>query len=145
MNTNNDPRREALALWAQQQSALSLKPDTLRPASADASFRRYFRIDSDQPEHPSVILMDAPPPKEDVRPFIDIAGRLWRSGVNVPQILAADVETGFLALTDLGNTTFWAFWTNAPRARCTSRPGSRWCASRRPLIRRASRHTTVPA
>lgn len=106
MNTNTDSRREALADWARRQTGLALLPETLETASADASFRRYFRIRSERPTHPTVILMDAPPPKEDVRPFIDIAGRLLQAGVHVPQVLAADVDAGFLALTDLGNTTY---------------------------------------
>lgn len=106
MNTNKDPRKDALANWAGQQKTWAMEPDTIAPASADASFRRYFRVAASHPEHPSVILMDAPPGQEDVRPFIDIAGRLWDAGVHVPQILAADVEQGFLALSDLGNTTY---------------------------------------
>lgn len=106
MNTNNDTRLKALADWAGRQTGLALLPDTIEVASADASFRRYFRIRSDRQVHPTVILMDAPPPQEDVRPFVDIASRLWKAGVNVPQVLAADVDAGFLALTDLGNTTY---------------------------------------
>lgn len=106
MNTNTDPRRQALAEWAAQQKNLGVQPETLAPASADASFRRYFRVSAGHVEHPTVILMDAPPPQENVRPFIDIASRLWDAGVHVPQVLAADVERGFLALSDLGNTTY---------------------------------------
>jgi aminoglycoside/choline kinase family phosphotransferase len=106
MNTNTDTRLQALQHWAAEQTELGLQPDTLEVASADASFRRYFRLRSNSARHPTVILMDAPPPQENVRPFIDIAGRLWGAGVNVPQVLAADVDRGFLALTDLGNSTY---------------------------------------
>ncbi len=72
-------------------------------ASSDASFRRYFRWQGG--EH-SLILMDAPPPQEDCRPFVKVAGLLAEAGVHVPQILAADLERGFLLLSDLGRQTY---------------------------------------
>lgn len=75
----------------------------LLPASADASFRRYFRIHSGGD---SFIVMDAPPEREHCRPFIDIAGRLAQSGIHVPRILATDLEQGFLLLSDLGETAY---------------------------------------
>ncbi|WP_348756177.1 phosphotransferase [uncultured Aquincola sp.] len=81
-----------------------LQLPSLRPASADASFRRYFRVDADG--HRSFVVMDAPPPQEDVRPFIDIAGRIQRAGLHAPQVLAADEARGFLLLTDLGNQLY---------------------------------------
>ena len=76
---------------------------TLTPASSDASFRRYFRWQGDGR---SLILMDAPPPQEDCRPFVKVAERLATAGVNVPQILAADLDRGFLLLSDLGRQTY---------------------------------------
>ncbi|MDA7087696.1 phosphotransferase [Pseudomonas sp. SA3-5] len=76
---------------------------TLTPASSDASFRRYFRWQGDGR---SLILMDAPPPQEDCRPFVKVAQRLDEAGVNVPQILAQDLERGFLLLSDLGRQTY---------------------------------------
>jgi aminoglycoside/choline kinase family phosphotransferase len=76
---------------------------TLTPASSDASFRRYFRWQGDGR---SLILMDAPPPQEDCRPFVKVAERLAAAGVNVPQILAQDLERGFLLLSDLGHQTY---------------------------------------
>jgi aminoglycoside/choline kinase family phosphotransferase len=76
----------------------------LRPASSDASFRRYFRIDG--PDDSSYIVMDAPPPQEDVRPFIHVAEVFGKTGVSVPAIIARDVERGFLLLSDLGSTTY---------------------------------------
>lgn len=76
---------------------------SLTAASSDASFRRYFRW---QGEGRSLIVMDAPPPQEDCRPFIKVAGLLAEAGVHVPQILAEDVEQGFLLLDDLGHQTY---------------------------------------
>jgi len=75
----------------------------LTPASSDASFRRYFRWES---EGRSLILMDAPPPQEDCRPFVRMAQMLASAGVHVPKILAADLERGFLLLDDLGRQTY---------------------------------------
>ncbi|OWJ98170.1 aminoglycoside phosphotransferase [Pseudomonas sp. A46] len=75
----------------------------LIPASSDASFRRYFRWEA---EDRTLILMDAPPPREDCRPFVKVAGMLAEAGVHVPRILAADVEQGFLILYDLGRQTY---------------------------------------
>jgi aminoglycoside/choline kinase family phosphotransferase len=75
----------------------------LEPASSDASFRRYFRLRAPKG---SVILMDAPPDKEDCRPFIHVAGLLNRAGVHAPRILAQDLAQGFLLLSDLGDRTY---------------------------------------
>ncbi len=72
-------------------------------ASADASFRRYFRVESGDE---SYIVMDAPPAKEDVGPYVHAANRLLEIGLNVPEILAADDARGFLLLTDLGTQTY---------------------------------------
>ena len=81
------------------------RPLTLAPASADASFRRYFRV-SFADGAPSRIVMDAPPDKEDSRPFVHAAGLLAAAGINVPQVLDSDLAQGFLLLTDLGSTTY---------------------------------------
>jgi len=80
----------------------------LTPASADASFRRYFRVHLAEGPTPSVIAMDAPPEHEDCRPFTHVAGLLERAGLNAPRVLAQDLERGFLLLTDLGATTYLA-------------------------------------
>jgi aminoglycoside/choline kinase family phosphotransferase len=80
-----------------------LRRDTLAPASADASFRRYFRIEAAQG---SCIVMDAPPPQEDVRPFVQVAGLLRGAGLNAPQVLACDAERGFVLLSDLGSRLY---------------------------------------
>jgi len=73
--------------------------------SSDASFRRYFRITgADQ----SRVVMDAPPEREATAPFVDIAGRLRRAGLNAPEVLAEDRQRGFLLLTDLGERPWHA-------------------------------------
>jgi aminoglycoside/choline kinase family phosphotransferase len=94
-------RLQALQDWAARQ----LGGDTLdiAPASADASFRRYFRVTAKGGDY---IVMDAPPAHEDCRPFIAVARLFGEAGVHVPQVLAQDLEQGFLLLTDLGNTTY---------------------------------------
>lgn len=75
----------------------------ISPASADASFRRYFRATF---ANHTLIVMDAPPQNEDCRPFIHVAQLFGTAGIHVPQVLAQDLEQGFLLLTDLGNTTY---------------------------------------
>jgi len=72
------------------------------PASSDASFRRYFRVLGDV----SCIIMDAPPPQEDCRPFVKIADYLEKMGLNSPRVLEADLERGYLLLSDLGSTQY---------------------------------------
>ena len=76
---------------------------TLSPVSADASFRRYFRVSF--PDR-SLIAMDAPPEHEDCRPFVRVAALMKSAGVHVPEVLAQDLEHGFLLLSDLGSTTY---------------------------------------
>ncbi|VVE40023.1 aminoglycoside phosphotransferase family protein [Pandoraea anhela] len=102
-----DPRLQALHRWLCSVSgAFSLDMANWAPASADASFRRYFRIGSHDPAHPSLIVMDAPPPQEDCRPFVHIAGLLAEAGLQAPKVLAEDLAQGFLLLTDLGRETY---------------------------------------
>lgn len=94
----------ALHGWlASQLSALGIQDYQCAPASADASFRRYFRITTPDGTR---IVMDAPPEHEDCRPFIAVAGLLAASGVRVPEILAQDLAQGFLLLSDLGRQTY---------------------------------------
>lgn len=76
---------------------------SMAPASGDASFRRYFRL---QCADESFIVMDAPPPQEDCRPFVQIAEWLHAMGLNAPRVLAADIDRGFLLLTDLGSRQY---------------------------------------
>jgi aminoglycoside/choline kinase family phosphotransferase len=75
----------------------------IMPASADASFRRYYRVDLDGQTY---IAMDAPPQHENCQPFIHVARLFLDAGVNVPKILAENLEQGFLLLSDLGNETY---------------------------------------
>lgn len=105
--TESDDRLDELKNWL---AGLSLpdecRIDTIRPASSDASFRRYFRVDTTGAG--SLIVMDAPPPHEDCAPFVHAARVLHEAGVNVPQIIAQDLPRGFLVLSDLGDTTMLA-------------------------------------
>ncbi len=98
-----DLRLTNLKLWLASLPA-DIHIDSLRAASADASFRRYFRVDLG--DGSSAIVMDAPPPQEDVRPFIAVAELFAATGVSVPTVLAQDVVQGFLLLSDLGATTY---------------------------------------
>ncbi len=99
--TIDDPRREALRAWL--AARFPGEPLTLAPASADASFRRYFRVDFAAGPR---IVMDAPPQSEDTGPFIRVATLMHEAGLNVPEVLAADTAQGFLLLSDLGPTTY---------------------------------------
>ncbi|MCD8505510.1 MAG: phosphotransferase [Burkholderiaceae bacterium] len=83
---------------------LALAPNTMVPASSDASFRRYFRL---QAGKQSLIVMDAPPPQENCAPFVDVTMRLTEAGVTVPKILACDLGNGFMLLSDLGHHTYY--------------------------------------
>ena len=103
-NSLNDARLVQLAEWLSGLETPETLVESLRPASADASFRRYFRVDTKTGQ--SLIVMDAPPPQEDVRPFVKVAELFSATGVSVPTILAQDTERGFLLLSDLGSTTY---------------------------------------
>ena len=101
-----EPSRHAafdrwLATVAQRHG---LAPASLRSASSDASFRRYFRIDG--AGGTSYIVMDAPPPQEDVRPFVAVAALLQAAGLNAPRIVEQDAAQGFLLLGDLGSRLY---------------------------------------
>jgi len=98
-------RRQAFERWLASLCAHGLDAASLRPVSADASFRRYFRIDG---REGSRIVMDAPPPQEDVRPFVQVAALIERAGLNAPRVLAHDDAQGFLLLTDLGSQPYLA-------------------------------------
>ena len=100
-NTANDSRLAALKDWLNGiDSVADAEPF---PASADASFRRYFRLRSNGE---SFIAMDAPPAQEDSTPFVRVAGYLESMNLNAPRIIEADLEQGFLLLTDLGPTHY---------------------------------------
>jgi aminoglycoside/choline kinase family phosphotransferase len=103
LRASPDHRAELLRQWIAAQ--LGLEEFSLEPASADASFRRYFRVTT---ADRSWIAMDAPPQHEDCRPFVKVAGLLRAAGVNAPKIEAQDLARGFLLLTDFGDTTYLA-------------------------------------
>lgn len=94
-------REELLQSWLHQ--VIPNEAFNLTVASADASFRRYFRVHM---ASQSLIAMDAPPPQEDCRPFVQVAEILLQAGLNVPRVLAQDLDRGFLLLSDLGDTTY---------------------------------------
>jgi len=102
-------RSELLHSWLRER--LAGEPFTLAPASADASFRRYFRVTT---AAGSQIVMDAPPEHENCRPFVQVAGLLASAGLNAPRVLAQDLEHGFLLLTDLGTITYLSALSEAP-------------------------------
>jgi len=96
-----DQRLTDLQQWLRNDLGIAF--ETIAPASGDASFRRYFRIEHDGE---SLIVMDAPPEKEDCVPFINIANALLKTGLNVPRILQQNLEQGFLLLSDLGSVQY---------------------------------------
>jgi N-acetylmuramate 1-kinase len=111
-----DPaRKAAFAAWLAAFAApRGLAVATLRPASSDASFRRYLRADLEGGG--TVIVMDAPPPQEDVRPFVHVAGLIERAGLHAPRVLEADTAHGFLLLDDLGDELYLAALQGAQAA-----------------------------
>jgi aminoglycoside/choline kinase family phosphotransferase len=104
LHTPPDLRLTDLQQWLADLPGAPVQTESIRPASSDASFRRYFRVDGAQGS--TYIVMDAPPPQEDVRPFIHVAEVFGQTGASVPHILHKDVERGFLLLSDLGSTTY---------------------------------------
>ncbi len=96
-------RQAAFHQWLDAQaSAHGVRSDTVRSASADASFRRYFRVDT---ANGSCIVMDAPPDKENCEPFVRIARLMLDAGLYAPRILAWDEPQGFMLLDDIGSQT----------------------------------------
>ncbi len=111
-NNAGDARLAALSAWL--SGVLPAPAAALAPASEDASFRRYFRVTltesvtvpGRQDRAMTLIAMDAPPPQENCGPYVAVARLLTASGVHAPAILAADLDRGFLLLTDLGTRTY---------------------------------------
>src|SRR5271156_6370495 len=97
----SDSRLAKLTQWVMED--LGFADATIAPASADASFRRYFRVTQGED---SYIVMDAPPEKEDSGPFLQVARILGSLDLNVPVILARDMARGFLLLSDLGSRQY---------------------------------------
>ena len=107
-------RLETLCQWLEGlPSSWKLDLSSLVPASADASFRRYFRLHSQNALYPTLIVMDAPPQSEPVEPFIAIAELLQQAGLHVPHVLEKNTSDGFLLLSDLGSTTYLAALSNS--------------------------------
>ena len=108
----SDVRFDALCAWLGR--VLAAPALSIEPASADASFRRYFRItlSVERPPTPgqapvrTLIAMDAPPPHEDCRPFVKVARMLSDAGVHSPTVIAEALDHGFLLLSDLGSQTY---------------------------------------
>jgi aminoglycoside/choline kinase family phosphotransferase len=94
-------RQQQLAEWL--HSLFPYEQFTLAPASADASFRRYFRVNFG---NRTLIAMDAPPRQEDCRPFLHTAKLFEEAGAHVPHVYSQNLGQGFLLLSDLGSTTY---------------------------------------
>ena len=108
MTSTLQQREHALQQWfVSIAPSLSDGPlqDDLRAVSGDASFRRYFRAFT---ATQSWILVDAPPDRENSHTFVEIAHRLARGGVAVPEVVVVDLELGFMCLADLGDTLLWS-------------------------------------
>lgn len=100
----DDARRQLFDDWLAGIAARhGLRAETVRPASSDASFRRYLRIDGGEGTY---IIMDAPPVHEDVRPFVRVAELMLAAGLHAPRILEQHTEHGFLLLSDLGHRLY---------------------------------------
>lgn len=137
-----DTRRAALAAWLgtfAHRYALDLP--SLAPASADASFRRYFRLASAGEHGPSLIAVDAPPP-EKCREFADIATMLAEAGVHVPRVLECDLDAGFMLVTDLGTRPYIAELDPSDTAR--AKPLMREAIDTLIRWQRASREGVLP-
>ncbi|MBE9560176.1 MAG: phosphotransferase, partial [Proteobacteria bacterium] len=91
-------RLTQLQQWLDSLSENNYK--NLKPASADASFRQYFRVTDDK-NNRTCIVMDAPPEKEDCRPFLQVTELIRDVGVNAPEIISMDMKQGFILLDDL--------------------------------------------
>jgi len=127
--TWDQPEREAAFLsWLQGVASVhALDISSLRLASADASFRRYFRVSALNKVLPfsgpeTFIIMDAPPDKEACQPFVSIAGYLQTAGLNAPRILNWHEAQGFMLLSDLGSHTMMQHLQAAPRGLAHAAP-----------------------
>lgn len=100
-STINDPRLAQIEQWV--QTTLKLDQYQIQPASADASFRRYFRLTAGDE---SWVIMDAPPEKEDCGPFVKVATLIESAGVHSPHIFDFEKSQGFMRLADLGSTAY---------------------------------------
>lgn len=108
-NNKSSSREDLLKDWLASISDKTL--GNIQSASADASFRRYFRV-TDKNDGKTYIVMDAPPDKENCTPFIQVTQLLRNASVNAPEIIRENEEQGFLLLSDLGNKTYLDHLTN---------------------------------
>lgn len=99
--TKKDPRLDQARVWL-RELGFDLQSE-FQDIAGDASFRRYFRL---QLDGESRVLMDSPPPGQNVRPFMDIAQRLRTAGLHAPEIFHADWQNGYLLLEDLGDDLY---------------------------------------
>ena len=107
-------RASAFEHWLQKQVLTQgIYPESVHSASADASFRRYFRVLG---KDRTYIVMDAPPDKENCQPFVDIASLFAAAGLKVPEVLDWDREHGFMLLSDLGSQTMMQVLTTVADA-----------------------------
>src|SRR3546814_13826835 len=105
LNPRSEQRLAILKNWLQSiAGAHCLNISSLQPASSDASFRRYYRLQTDAG---TAIVMDAPPEQEDCRTFLHVTGLLEHAAINVPAILAQHLADGFLLLSDLGVQSYY--------------------------------------
>ena len=107
-----DDRQQSLQNWVLETLSnmnSEIPQGSLEVVSGDASFRRYFR---QRTQTGSYIAVDAPPDKEDSQPFVDIAQSWFKDGVNVPEIVKADLEQGFMLLSDMGDQLIWPLLEN---------------------------------
>jgi aminoglycoside/choline kinase family phosphotransferase len=107
-----DLRLAALTDWVTRELAHDVRG--VEVASADASFRRYFRVHLR--DGASLIVMDAPPAQEDIGPYLHVGALLAQTGVHVPAVYAVDRERGFVLLEDLGTTSYLSALQDAGRA-----------------------------
>lgn len=110
MSASHDLRLQALTQWL--DTVGPERPVGIEPASADASFRRYFRVH--YADGQTLIVMDAPPAQEDCRPFLHVRALFAECGARVPEVHAQDLDRGFLLLSDLGRTTYLAALATLP-------------------------------
>lgn len=132
-----DPRLLGLHDWLRRQLPA---PFTVRPASNDASFRRYFRVRS---EDRSWIAMDAPPEREPVGPFLAVARVLRGLELNAPRIHAADVARGYLCSTTSAAPATWMRWARTTSTHSTATPWPRSPHCRRRTYRATCGPTTA--
>lgn len=138
-----DPRLTLASRWLEGLSGY--RTETLVPASADASFRRYFRLQRAAPAESTVILMDAPPDKEPVTAFLEVGTILRDAGLKAPEVYTQDPEMGFLLLEDFGTQTFLQKVLPADGAQCEAeRAQPLYAQAWRALIRAQHHGLEVP-